>query len=109
MGKRNGPVWPRLQLSCPRAKGSADSGLATLGAVLGKLSQDHLGVASLKGNFSRLRTKEDPEQFGKFFTSPGGDLSISAAAETGLAIFAAANPIAPNKFVLRKIRRFMSV
>jgi len=36
-------------------------------------------------------------------------LSISAAAETGLAIFAAANPIAPNKFVLRKIRRFMSV
>jgi len=54
MGKRNGPVWPRLQLSCPRGKGSADSGLATLGAVLGKLSQDHLGVASLKGNFSRV-------------------------------------------------------
>jgi hypothetical protein len=40
------------------------------------------------------------------FTSPGGDLSISAAAETGLAIFANANPIAP---VLRKLRRFMSV
>jgi hypothetical protein len=61
MGKRNGPVWPRLQLSCPRGKGSADSGLATLGAVLGRLSQGHLGVASLKGNFSRLRTKEDPD------------------------------------------------
>jgi hypothetical protein len=62
MGKRNGPVWPRLQLSRPRDKGSADSGLATLGAVLGKLSQDHLVVASLKGNFSRLRTKEDPDR-----------------------------------------------
>jgi hypothetical protein len=35
-------------------------------------------------------------------------LSISAA-ETGLAIFADANQIAPNKFAFRKLRRFMSV
>jgi hypothetical protein len=32
----------------------------------------------------------------------------SADAATGPAIFADANPIAPNKFVLRKLRRFIS-
>jgi hypothetical protein len=43
------------------------------------------------------------------FTSPEGDLSMSsAAAETGPTIFSDANPIAPNRFVLRKLRRFMS-